>query len=114
MELTHIYKNNITRTNFRVWFRQFLLAFINEHADVFEALSRQATPFGGNWLTDSRHPGKPKSSKLNREQLTAIQQQLDELSQTVILLSEQIDSGELVAPTDEIGINRFRALRASI
>ena len=130
MELTHIHKNRITLTSLRAWFRQFLVTFINENADVFEALARQATPFGGNWLTNVQYSGKPERNKLDREQLTAVQQQLDELNRIVTRLSGQIDSSELVAPTPtgttggrsaeantsasstrEVGINRFRALQ---
>lgn len=112
MELTHTYKNKDTLTGLRTSFQQIILLFISKHVEVFEALTRGGTPYGGNWLPVS--PAKPQRTSLApEEQIVAIQQQIGELSQQVTVLSDQMNARQKkVAPTEEIGINRFRALQA--
>lgn len=111
MELTHTYKNKVTLTGLRASFHQIILSFIRKHVEVFEALTRGGTPYGGNWLPVS--PAKPQQTNLApEEQIVAIQRQIGELSQQVAVLSDQINARQnQVAPTEEIGINRFRALQ---
>ncbi|WP_461148569.1 hypothetical protein [Spirosoma pulveris] len=49
--------NNISKTNatnFRASLQRSVLTFIIQHADVFEALTRHQTPFGGSLLPASR------------------------------------------------------------
>jgi hypothetical protein len=54
MKRTHAYKTKGTADNLYTSGKRFLLNFINRNADVFEALARQATPFGDNWLPAKR------------------------------------------------------------
>ncbi|ADB42322.1 hypothetical protein [Spirosoma linguale] len=49
--------NNIGQTDttsLRASLQKSVLAFITQHADVFEALSRTQTPFGGSFLVTNR------------------------------------------------------------
>lgn len=127
MELTHIYKRKATANSLHTSFRQFLSRFINRHAELFNALTRHATPSGGNWLPVSHQAAGAAPTNAIREQITRVQQQVDELTQTVGQLSDRVNSIQSssqitpnqagatdrpVSVTDEIGINRFRALRA--
>ncbi|MCX6219000.1 hypothetical protein [Spirosoma sp.] len=41
-------------TGLRASLQKSVLAFIAQHADVFEALSRTQTPFGGSFLVTNR------------------------------------------------------------
>ncbi|MFD1142881.1 hypothetical protein ACFQ4C_17275 [Larkinella insperata] len=89
-----------------------LLSFIDRHDGVFESLSRQATPFGGNWLPENR---RALNAQATQEQLTTLQQQVDGLTKEITRLRAQ--NNALAAQSEnrktEIGINRFRALRAN-
>lgn len=88
--------------------KRFLLSFVNQHSATFEALARSGTPFGGNWLT-----AKPKPATV-QDQLAGIQQQLTALNGQVAELGSTIKAthGSMADASDEIGINRFRAMRA--
>lgn len=112
MQLTHTYKNKAAVDSIYTSIRRALFNFINEHAGVFEALTRNGYPFGGNWLPVSRYAAGPEPADTIRKQLTGIQQQVDELTRTVAQLSDRIDSIQSASARSEIGIKRFRALRA--
>ncbi|WP_262508229.1 hypothetical protein [Spirosoma fluviale] len=40
--------------SFRASLQKSVLTFITQHADVFEALTRNQTPFGGSFLANNR------------------------------------------------------------
>lgn len=112
MQLTHTYKSKANINSLYTLTKQTLFNFIDEHAEVFEALTRNGYPFGGNWLPVSRYAAEPKPADAIRKQLTGVQQQVDGLTQTVAQLSDRIGSVQSAPGINEIGINRFRALRA--
>lgn len=114
MKLTNTHQHKATTNGFRL----SLQSFINRHASVFEALTRQATPFGGNWLP----VGSGYATTPNRvqQQMAHVRQQVDELTQAVHFLRDQIENLESPQTRtsrkpvrNEIGINRFRAQQAS-
>lgn len=51
-----IYNNTdkTTQANLRTSLQKSVLTFIIQHADVFEALTRHQTPFGGSLLAGNR------------------------------------------------------------
>lgn len=89
-----------------------LLAFIDRHDGVFESLSRQATPFGGNWLPENRGA---ITAQATQAQLVSLQEQVDRLTKEIARLSAQNKAlaTQSAPPKTPIGINRFRALRAT-
>lgn len=114
MKQTHTRNSEATAHTFR----QYVSTFINEHAQVFEALTRQATPFGGNLLPADRVATAPQSAE-------TIGQQVDELARTVTQLNERVRSiqslsdtilrqsdgvSQLPSSKNDIGINRFKTL----
>ena len=107
--------------------RHSVLAFVNRHADAFEALTRMGNPFGGSLLATSRSSAKVRATGKARKEIAYVQQQVGELSRTVAQLSDQVDqlsmqtlaksrsgksgaAGRSVNCTRDIGINRYRAL----
>ncbi len=130
MELTQSYKNKAAINSPRTSLRQTVLTFINKNADVFEALTRSAYPFSSNGLPLNRYATDRKSVRNADDSLTRVQQQVDELTRMVNRLSNQINAIQPVgspagtlpnqsvgvdrsaALSNEIGINRFRALQA--
>ncbi len=61
MEFTHSYIHKANTTSTRALIGPMLLRFINKNASVFEALSRQGSPFGGNCSPANHSPGTPVS-----------------------------------------------------
>jgi hypothetical protein len=104
-------------TRFRASVRRSLHRFVQHHAEAFQALTRQSSPYGGNWAT----VGTAAPDPAPLQQLIALQQRVDELSQLVERLHQQLQTlrraGEVPpesVPGDwrnRVGINRFRALR---
>ena len=62
MKRIQAYKTKGTVDNLHRLGKRFLLNFINRNADVFEALARQATPFGSNWLPARRFAAQAEST----------------------------------------------------
>jgi TolA-binding protein len=132
MELTHTYNSNkATSKPHQPALRQSLTAFLNKNTNVFEALTRGGAPFGGNWLPIQVRVTRAKTTKATSDSVAQLQQQLDELIHKVSTLSDQINglqqatkapiemnrkqANEPVQPVTrpkQIGINRFRALKA--
>lgn len=50
MKLINTQITNHTKASLNASFRQHLLAFVNRHADTFDALARNTGLFGTNWL----------------------------------------------------------------
>lgn len=121
MELTQAYKHKSTVADAGTSFQKAVMTFVNRHAGVLKALTRGGTPYGDNWLSvRSKATGSGITKVVSEKQIDSLQQQLNELSQTIALLSDQVNAHKQVAQTrhksskvtDEIGINRFRALQA--
>jgi peptidoglycan hydrolase CwlO-like protein len=131
MELIQIHKNKIATNSIHTSLRQSVLTFINRNADVFEALTRSAYPFGSSWRSPNRNATSPKAIRRADDQLAQVQQQVDELTRMIAQLSNQIRSIQPVQspagtqanqsavthrPTtlpSDVGINRFRTLKAN-
>lgn len=129
MRLTHSYKNNATFHDLRQMLRQAIVAFIDRHAEIFEALVRSGSPFGGNWLPVTKNSTEGKLSRKVDDELVFLHQQVETLNRTVALLNDCVEevvsklsagtksssSGTSVtsakAHQNEIGINRYRALQ---
>jgi len=114
MELTQTYKNKDTLTGTRNSFQDNLVTFINKHASVFKALTRVGSPYGESVRRQTT--GSGIIDVMPEKQIDTLQQQLDELSQTIASLSDQVNAHKVSTqtnykPTEEIGINRFRALQ---
>ncbi|WP_157816050.1 hypothetical protein [Spirosoma pollinicola] len=54
MEQHQINRSTTTLASLRVSLRKSVLTFINQHAGVFETLSRTQAPFGGSLLAGNR------------------------------------------------------------
>lgn len=120
MELTQTYKHKATVTNAGTSFQKAVMTFVNRHAGVLKALTRGGTPYGDNWLSvRSKATVSSVTKVMSQKQIGSLQQQLNELSQTITALSDQVNAHKVVAQTrhksskvtEEIGINRFRALQ---
>ena len=121
MELTQTYKHKPTVTSAGTIFQKAVMTFVNRHAGVFKALTRGGTPYGDNWLSASgKTTESGTTSGMPEKQIDRLQQQIDELIQTIASLSDQVNAHKVSMPTDPkpfsetdaIGINRFRALQA--
>lgn len=113
-------KHKTTITGSGTSFQKAVKTFVNRQAGVFKALTRGGTPYGDNWLSvRSKTTGSSITNVMPEKQIDSLQQQLDELSQTIASLSDQVNAHKISAQadkkqsksTEEIGINRFRALQ---
>lgn len=111
----------------RTWLRTFITRTVSQQAETFEALTHGGTPFGGNWLP-GLHTLSSQSPVTTRNSVLSMQQQLNELTQQVARLNDQVKAIRSSSPSPttsrsgtasretsgakEIGINRFRALQA--
>ena len=117
MNLIHSYKREATDNSLVSLIKQFVIRFINEHPDVFEALSRSGSPFGGNCFPVRQYAADLDSVAVTRKEIARVQSQLEALTDQVARLNDRIDSAQTPAksesaPEKQIGINRFRALQA--
>ncbi|GAB4041047.1 hypothetical protein [Spirosoma jeollabukense] len=121
MELTQTYKHKAAIRGTETSFQKAVMTFVNRHAGALKALTRGGTPYGDNWLSvRSKAAGSGTTKVVSEKQIDSLQQQLNELSQTIALLSDQVNAHKEGAQTrhksaeatEEIGINRFRALQA--
>lgn len=126
MELTHSYKRQAAFTRLRSLLKEYLIRFINQNPEAFEALSRAGSPFGGNCLPMSQGSTSSKIPEATQQQLACIQQQLEVLTNQVAQLAELVSSTQNTAAlhsgktsqesskawSKQIGIDRFRALQA--
>ena len=118
MELTQAYKNKVTKTGTETSFQKAVTSFVNRHADVFKALTRVGAPYGESIRRQTT--GSSIRNVVPEEQIDLLQQQLNELSQTIASLSDQVNAHKVSAQankmqtkaTEDIGINRFRALQS--
>jgi len=69
MTQTQKYINRSPLTDFRSSFQSFISGFANKYSDVFEALSRQAVPFGGNLLATGQYVQENTSGNNVRKQV---------------------------------------------
>ena len=116
MELTQTYHNKATFTNQSpTSFGKMLTTFLRKHAQVFQSLTRGGAPYG-----ESIRPNNARSVALTpaggspRHQLAQLQRQVNDLSQTVAQLRDQVDgqpSPQRADSTGQVGLNRFRALK---
>ncbi len=105
--------------------KEYIIRFINQNPEAFEALSRAGSPFGGNCLPMNQDAISLKPVEAT-QQLACIQQKLEALTSQVAQLTELVGATQpmsavrpakpMQAPSaawsKQIGIERFRALQA--
>lgn len=120
MKRTNTYINQFSALNQRTPIRERVSSFIEQHTGVFQALARHGTPYGGNWMPAAQ-PDSLQLKELTAETMVDVERELDDiilrLSQLNNSLGQQNDltQGQVgnrsVGQTNEIGIERFRALQ---
>ncbi|WP_229253654.1 hypothetical protein [Dyadobacter sp. NIV53] len=65
-------------------FENFITTYTNKHSDVFEALSRQAVPFGGNLLEKGHYVKDNRTSDNTKEQTNGHTQEVAENRYSVL------------------------------
>ncbi len=116
MKPTYTHTNNNTNTNTNTSFEHRLFAFINRHADAFEAMARGSTPFGGNWLPERHYVSQDKQGGRTWQPVSPVAHRAVGWTRWVSRLGGK---GSGISPvsrssvnTNDIGINRFRSLRS--
>ena len=120
MKRTNNHINQFTSLNQRTSLRERVSSFVEQHAGVFQALTRHGLPYGGNWMP-AVQPDSLQSPELTAETMIEVERELDEiilrLSQLSNSLGQSAGSTQRQAGnrsanrTGEIGIERFRALQ---
>jgi hypothetical protein len=123
MERTNTYINQFTSLNQRTSLRERVSSFIEQHAGVFQALTRQGLPHGGNWMPASQ-PDALQPLELTAETMIEVERELDgiilRLAQPSNSLGQSAGSTQSqagkrsVGQTGEIGIDRFRSLQFEV
>lgn len=121
MERTNTYINQFTPSNQRISFRERVSSFIDQHAGVFQALTRQGLPYGGNWLPAAQ-PDSFQPVELNAETMIEVERELDNIILRLAQLSNSLQAGSTqgqagkwsVERAGEIGIERFRSLQVEV
>lgn len=125
MEFTHNYTRQAAFSSLRTVLTQFVVRFVNQNPDVFEAISRSGAPFGGSCRPTRQQAMGLRADQPTQEELTLIQQQLDKLTEQVAQLTGKLNAAQPTPPErlldttrkpsavsgKQIGIDRFWALQ---
>ncbi|WP_375444953.1 hypothetical protein [uncultured Fibrella sp.] len=124
MELTHSYTSQVAFSRLRSSLKQSITRFVNQNPDVFEAISRTGTPFGGS-TRPARQATDATIGQPTQQELALMQRQLNELTEQVAQLTSKLNASQpalperlldgtrkpSMAPGKQIGIDRFWALQ---
>jgi hypothetical protein len=120
MKSTNTYINQFTSLNQRTSLRERVSSFVEQHAGVFHALTRHGLPYGGNWMAAAQ-PDSFQPLELTAETMIEVERELDDIILRLSQLSNNLGQSagstqsqagnRLAGRTNEIGIDRFRALQ---
>lgn len=118
MKLTHANTeiNNATEARTNASFRQRLLAFVDRHANTFEALAHNSAPFGTNWLPERHYGVGCKPEHRARQSVSPVTYRAGSAPKRLFGSDGKgTETPSVAGPSagaKEIGINRFRSLRS--
>ncbi len=120
MKATNTYIDQFASFNQRTSFRERISSFVEQHAGVFQALTRHGLPHGGNWMPVAQPDSSP-SSELTAEMMIDVERELDDIIRRLAQLSSSLSQSagstqsqvgnRSAGRTSEVGIDRFRALQ---